>query len=156
MACKAWDEITYPFPNLNCSTQLAHLCAFAVIPQQYQKMQRKQLTTASGGRLNIKTPSYQYRHSRVKDKTVSSTVLSLTWEYMGKTVSILRQGPGGLAWASRLLLLNAKLKHSGWVATRQLDGLHCCWQTWTMTWNYLFTQIVEWIVKHWQLGCFFF
>ena len=50
----------------------------------------------SGGRLNIKMPSYQYRDSHVKDKTVSPTVLSLTWEspYLGKTVFILRQGPG--------------------------------------------------------------
>ena len=40
--------------------------------------------------------SYQYRHSHVKDKTVSPTVLSLTWEssYLGKTVFILRRGPG--------------------------------------------------------------
>ena len=40
-------------------------------------------------------PSYQYRDSRVKDKTVSPTVLSLTWEspYLGKTVFILRRGP---------------------------------------------------------------
>ena len=51
--------------------------------------------TDSGGRLNIKMPSYQYRDSHVKDKTVSPTVLSLTWEspYMGKTVFILRRGP---------------------------------------------------------------
>ena len=49
-----------------------------------------------GGRLNIKMPSYQYRDSHVKDKTVSPTVLSLTWEspYLGKTVFILRRGPG--------------------------------------------------------------
>ena len=40
--------------------------------------------------------SYQYSDSHVKDKTVSPTVLSLTWEspYLGKTVFILRQGPG--------------------------------------------------------------
>ena len=31
------------------------------------------------GRLNIKMPSYQFRDSHVKDKTVSPTVLSLTW-----------------------------------------------------------------------------
>ena len=50
----------------------------------------------TGGRLNIKMPSYQHRDSHVKDKTVSPTVLSLTWEspYLGKTVFILRQGPG--------------------------------------------------------------
>ena len=46
-----------------------------------------------GGHLNIKMSSYQYRDSHVKDKTVSSTVLSLTWEfpYLGKTVFILRR-----------------------------------------------------------------
>ena len=33
-----------------------------------------------GGCLNIKMPSYQYRDSHVKDKTVSPTVLSLTWD----------------------------------------------------------------------------
>ena len=39
--------------------------------------------------------SYQYRDPHVKDKTVSPTVFSLTWEspYLGKTVFILRQGP---------------------------------------------------------------
>ena len=31
----------------------------------------------SGGHLNIKMPSYQYRDSHVKDKTVLPTVLSL-------------------------------------------------------------------------------
>ena len=49
-----------------------------------------------GGRLNIKILSYQYKDSHVKDKTVSSTVLSLTREspYQGKTIFVLRQGPG--------------------------------------------------------------
>ena len=46
------------------------------------------------GRLNIKMSSFQYGDSHVKDKTVSPTVLSLTWEspYLGKTVFTLRQG----------------------------------------------------------------
>ena len=65
----------------------------------------------SGDRLNIKMPSYQYRDPHVKDKTVSPTVLSLTWEspYLGKTVFILRQGPGDpfhyrdVTWASSRL-----------------------------------------------------
>ena len=41
-------------------------------------------------------PSYQYRDSHVKDKTVSPNVLSLTREspYLGKTVSILEHAPG--------------------------------------------------------------
>ena len=54
----------------------------------------------SGGRLNIKMPSYQYRDSHVKDKTVSPTVLSLTWEspYLEKTVFILRRGPGDIIY----------------------------------------------------------
>ena len=51
-----------------------------------------------GGCLNIKMLSYQYKASHVKDKMVSPTVLSLTWEspYLGKTVFILRPGPGSL------------------------------------------------------------
>ena len=51
------------------------------------------LRQGPGSRLNIKMSSYQYRDSHVKDKTVSPTVLSLTWEspYMGKTVFILRR-----------------------------------------------------------------
>ena len=55
---------------------------------------------APGGRLNIKMSSYQYRDPHVKDKTVSPTVLSLTWEppYLGKTVFILRQGPASVGW----------------------------------------------------------
>ena len=54
------------------------------------------LNGCSGGRLNIKMSSYQYRDSHVKDKTVSPTVLSLTWEspYLGKTVFLLSRGPG--------------------------------------------------------------
>ena len=51
---------------------------------------------APGGHLNINMLSYQYRESHVKDKTVSLTVLSLTWEspYLEKMVFILRLGPG--------------------------------------------------------------
>ena len=49
-----------------------------------------------GGRLNINMSSYQYRDSHFKDRTVSQTVLSLTLEspHLGKTVFILRRGPG--------------------------------------------------------------
>ena len=36
--------------------------------------------TSSGGCLNIKMSSYQYRNYHVKDKTVSPTILSSTWE----------------------------------------------------------------------------
>ena len=41
-------------------------------------------------------PSYQYRCYHIIDKTVLPTDLSLTWEspYLGKTVFILRRGPG--------------------------------------------------------------
>ena len=50
---------------------------------------------SSGGRLNKKDGLTRYGNSHVKDKTVSPTVLSLTWEspYLGKTVFILRRGP---------------------------------------------------------------
>ena len=53
-----------------------------------------------GGHLNIKMSSYQYRDSHVKDKTVSPTALSLTWEspYLGRMVFILRWGP--VCWPS--------------------------------------------------------
>ena len=79
-------------------------------------MSPQEITIAPGGRLSIKMSSYQYRDSHVKDKTVSPTVLSLTWEsptvlsltwesptvlsliwessYLGKTVFILRRGLG--------------------------------------------------------------
>ena len=58
---------------------------------------------AAGGRLNIKMSSYQYRDSHVKDKTVSPTVSSLTWEfpYLGKTVLMLRPPPLGASAATR-------------------------------------------------------
>ena len=57
---------------------------------------------STGGRLNKKMQSYQCRDAHVKDKTVSSTVLSLTWEspYLGKTVFILRRGLGRY-WSKR-------------------------------------------------------
>ena len=47
------------------------------------------------GRLNKKDGLTRYGNSHVKDKTVSPTVLSLTWEspYLAKTVFILRRGP---------------------------------------------------------------
>ena len=50
----------------------------------------------AGGRRNIKMLSYQYKDSHVIDKTVSPTVLSLTWEspYLENMVFILRQHPG--------------------------------------------------------------
>ena len=44
------------------------------------KNHRVRYSVKPGGRLNIKMWSYQYRDPHVKDKTVSPTVLSLTWE----------------------------------------------------------------------------
>ena len=65
----------------------------------------------TGDCLNIKMPSYQYRDSHVKDKTVSPTVLSLTWEspYLRKTVFILRRAPGG--WNPSLWKTMARLTY---------------------------------------------
>ena len=56
----------------------------------------QQLIWTSGGCLNMKISSYQNRDPYVKDKTVSPIILSLTWDspYLGKTVFILRRGPG--------------------------------------------------------------
>ena len=58
------------------------------------------LSCTPGGRLKIKMLSYQHRNSHVKDKTVSPTILSLTWEspYLEKTVFILRRGPGSYGY----------------------------------------------------------
>ena len=104
----------------------------------------------SGGRLNIKMPSYQYRDSHVKDKTVSPTVLSLTWEspYPGKTVFILRRGPvfckNGFKWiqiysthnrTGRLLWGKKTARYwdfTIWV----IDG-------WVKYWNYDIVLLVE-------------
>ena len=63
------------------------------------------LYTESGGHLNINMPSYQYRDYHVKDKTVSPTVLSLTWEspYPGKDGLYIETG-------TRLLPKSKKLK----------------------------------------------
>ena len=74
------------------------------------------------GRLNIKMPSYQYRHSHVKDKTVSPTVLSLTSEspYLGKTVFLLRRGPD-------LLLPLVDLAHPVWGRWHRVYSESCGW-----------------------------
>ena len=75
-----------------------------------------------GGRLNIKLSSYQYRDSHAKDKTVSPTVLSLTWEspYLEKTVFILRRGPDPqgleLRWL-KFLLIDVKIIPQTWITT---------------------------------------
>ena len=66
----------------------------------YTVRQHLCIETGPGGRLNIKMP---YKDSHVKDKTVSPTVLSLTWEspYLGKTVFILEQAQ--ILWVTGLM-----------------------------------------------------
>ena len=82
----------------------------------------------TGGRLNIKMLSYQYRDSHVKDKTVSPTVLSLTRKspYLGKTVFILRRGPGLLT----LLVLKSEYSSRTGPIPWQL-----MWTTWLIIWS---------------------
>ena len=89
---KLWYMITLPCRNCNGGLakpplKLRH--GWVIAFDGKRRMRRP------GGRLNIKMSSYQYSNSHVKDKTVSPTVLSLTWEspYLGKTVFILRRGP---------------------------------------------------------------
>ena len=102
--------------------KLAHGFAVGTVPHMYTFIfnVRDHRTSSqyydwlwSGARLNIKMPSYQYRDSHVKAKTVSSTVLSLTWEspYLGKTVFILRRGPAG---SEAYLLCRTKQSMSAW------------------------------------------
>ena len=91
------------------------------------------------GRLNINMSSYQYRDSHVKDKTVSPTVLSLTWEspYLGKAVFILKRGPvlsGSDNWIpgcqslihSYLVILSTNQRATRDVSQR--DGFLGVWQ----------------------------
>ena len=58
-------------------------------------VRRTNAFTEARGRLNIKMLSYQYRDSHVKDKTVSPTVLSLTWDIPipGKDGLYIETGP---------------------------------------------------------------
>ena len=78
--------------------------------------------TIPGCRLNIKMPSYQHRDSHVKDKTVSPTVLSLTWEspYLGKTVFILRRGPA--CYFSNLISVDFNWSYLWCVKHRNIYG----------------------------------
>ena len=82
-----------------------------------------------GGRLNIKMSSYQCRNHHVKDKTVSPTVLSLTWEspYLEKTAFILRQGPGHsqTKWVNYACVeYDENMSDSTWMWTGR-QGLDC-------------------------------
>ena len=92
-------------------------------------MKSLRLKKRSGSRLNIKMPSYQYRDSHFKDKTVSPTVLSLTWEspYLGKMVFILRQGPN-----PRITRAVIKLMH-------QCDDVHT--QATQKEWFHIMTEL---------------
>ena len=78
---------------------MCHGSSTAGTPAKFQSnalfLKLSQNLKRSMGRPNIKMRSYQYRDSHVKDKTVSPTVLSLTWEspYLGKTVFILKRDP---------------------------------------------------------------
>ena len=93
-----------------------HSVAMAWLILKFKRMIFPQLNRETGGRLNIKMLSYQYRDSHVKDKTVSSTVLSLTWEspYLEKTVFILRRAPG-----SYLMPLTSQHPFSRWLGTER-------------------------------------
>ena len=69
------------------------------VQQLARDVTKGKMPQTAGGRLNIKKLSYQYRDPHVKDKDGLTTVISLAWgsPYLGKTVFILRQGPGNLA-----------------------------------------------------------
>ena len=141
-----------------CSNLVSKIAAYHQHQRELVQCHKKCLPDLQsqdpGGRLNIKMPSYPYRDSYVKDKTVSPTILPLTWEspYLGKTVFILRRGPavwtypggvhrvtGGCHWAgyrpiSRLSLSSVAagfeplgLPHAGWGAA----VLGRAWGKWT-------------------------
>ena len=84
--------------------------------------------------------SYRYRDSHVKDKTVSPTVLSLTWEspYLGKIVFILKQGPGNGEFNSELSFISQQFSLHGYTLL-----IHICKQS-------RFTKALSICVWHWR------
>ena len=82
----------YLAPIIKCVLILPQLCLPFCLYHTY-KFYGWWGHQTTGRHLNIKMSSYQYRDSHVKDKTVSPTVLSLTWKspYLKKTVFILRR-----------------------------------------------------------------
>ena len=92
--------------NINCHYTTERNYPMYRCAAYHSMIEWKRCGNSSGGCLSIKMPSYQYGHSHVKDKTVSPTVLSLTWEspYLGKMFLKLRQGPGGHCWSIVLVL----------------------------------------------------
>ena len=72
-----------------------NIFAFSIISLSWDDTNSWNLSsqrTMTKGCLNTNMQSYQYGDSNVKDKTVSPTILSLTWEtpYLGNMVFILR------------------------------------------------------------------
>ena len=76
----------------------------------------------AGGRLNKKDGLTRYGDSHVKDKTVSPTVLSLTWKspYVDKTVFILRRGPGVIILAGSLGQIQPLWWRQRWINSNTL------------------------------------
>ena len=113
----------------NCTTYNSEDLFMGAVQEEGIKRGYKWLQPP-GDRLNIKMLSYQYRDSHVKYKTVSPTVLSLTWEspYLGKTVFILRRGPDTvgcnylpmplIATCGITLLYHSYRYMSGWVTAK--------------------------------------
>ena len=94
----------------------------------------------TGGHLNIKMPSYQCRDSHVKDKTVSPTVLSLTWKspnmgipIPGKDSIYIETGPrvsGAMACSSTAPALVEYSSFKGtilWFVICPLHPFHFIW-----------------------------
>ena len=87
----------------------------------------------TGGCLNMKMPSYQYRDSHVKDKTVSDRLI-LTWEspYLVKTVFILRRAQITRPSLALLILCCLKRNLQMWIG-------HCFLPNYLL-WCYLHTE----------------
>ena len=100
----SWNLVPRPISILCSPGSHMHMMIFIEpLPgySDFMPLRLKVTNLISGGRLNIKISSYQYRDSHVKDKTVSPTVLPLTWEspYLGKTVFKMRRGPAYQYWS---------------------------------------------------------
>ena len=104
LAHRGWTVLSCSAPSVFLASQLScppYCCTifdgFCSYLTQLLILVRALRLLAMGicGSLSIKLLSDQYWDSHVTDKTVSSTVSSLTWEspHLGKTVFILRRGP---------------------------------------------------------------
>ena len=85
LVCYIWNTLIYRYNVLKLMFTIVG-CITGLNRTKVHKQKTtwavisKSRASRAGDRLNIKISSYQYRDSYVKDKTVSPTILSWTWQ----------------------------------------------------------------------------